>query len=162
SRTLARQSSDIISVFDHAAVCDGTSHPLSNYYVSLAAAQAVYPFATSLSNQVDWAALQSAVNLAQSRYGATVLIPSGNCQIDSPVKITANGVQIQGGSRQTLLTFTAATGDDFDIGYQVAQVGNVKFADLYINHTQKHVSGSGGTALSFKNVAEIDIRNLII
>ena len=161
-RTLANHTADIISVFDQGAVCDGSSHPLSSYYGSLAAAQAVYPFVTSLSSQVDWAALQSAINLAQSRSGATVLVPYGNCQIDNQVTITANGVQIQGGSRQTILTFTSQTADDFKIGYQAGQIANIKFADLYINHTQKHVAGATGTALNAKNISELEVNNLII
>jgi len=161
-RTLAKQTADTISIFGQGAVCDGASHPLSAFYGSLGAAQAVYPFVTTLSSQVDWAALQSAVNLAQSRYGATILIPYGNCQIDNQVTITGSGVQIQGGSRQTLLTFTSQTGDDFRIGYQANQVANLKLSDIYINHTQKHLSGSSGTSINVQNVAEFEIDNVII
>jgi len=162
SRTLAEHTADTISIFDQGAKCDGSSHPLSGLYGNLAAAQAVYPFVTTLSSQVDWAALQSAVNLAQSHFGATILVPYGNCQIDNQVTITSNGVQIQGGSRQTVLTFTSQTADDFKIGYQPSQIAIVKLSDLYINHTQKHVSGSGGTSINIKNVSEIEINNVVI
>lgn len=40
---------------------DGTSHPLSEYFATLADAQTLYPFATTLTDETDWAALQLAV-----------------------------------------------------------------------------------------------------
>lgn len=45
------------------AIGDGTVHPLSERYATLAAAQAVYPFVTSLTQTIDWAACQLAENL---------------------------------------------------------------------------------------------------
>ncbi len=45
---------------DYGAYADGNSHPLSGLYGSLAAAQAVYPHATALTNEIDWAAAQAA------------------------------------------------------------------------------------------------------
>jgi hypothetical protein len=42
-------------------VHDLNSHPLSGYYSSLAAAQVDYPFATSLTNEVDWCAWMAAL-----------------------------------------------------------------------------------------------------
>lgn len=45
------------------AIGDGTAHPLSEHYSTLAAAQAVYPFVTSLTQTIDWAACQLAENL---------------------------------------------------------------------------------------------------
>ena len=162
SRIIADHFADIISIRDQGARCDGSSHPLSSYYGTLAAAQAVYPFATSLSSQVDWAALQSAINLAQSRGGATVFVPYGNCLIDASVSITQNGVHLVGGSHQTQLTFTAQTGDDFVVGYQASQVAHIKLADIYINHTQKHLAGSSGYSINAKNVAEMEVDNVVI
>ncbi|UHG99207.1 phage tailspike polysaccharide lyase family protein [Pseudomonas sp. 7-41] len=44
------------------AINDGTRHPLSDRFATLAAAQAVYPHATSLTNTIDWAAFQAALN----------------------------------------------------------------------------------------------------
>lgn len=42
------------------AIGDGTVHPLSERYATLAAAQAVYPHVTSLTQTIDWAACQAA------------------------------------------------------------------------------------------------------
>jgi len=47
-----------VTLKDYGAVGDGTSHPLSQFFATLAEAQAIYPFATSLSQQIDWAAFQ--------------------------------------------------------------------------------------------------------
>lgn len=51
---------------------DGASHPLSDYFGSLGAAQAIYPHATSLTNEIDWAAIQSCLNtMKTARPGIT-------------------------------------------------------------------------------------------
>lgn len=47
-----------------AVLGNGASKPLSNYYVSLAAAQVDYPHATALTDQLDWAVGQAAINAA--------------------------------------------------------------------------------------------------
>ncbi|HGT5939625.1 TPA: hypothetical protein ACM39W_004251 [Escherichia coli] len=44
------------------AIGDGTFHALSERFATLADAQIVYPHATSLSQSIDWAAMQSALN----------------------------------------------------------------------------------------------------
>jgi hypothetical protein len=46
------------------AVGDGTSRPLAQRYSTLAAAQADYPHATALTDELDWAAIQGAINRA--------------------------------------------------------------------------------------------------
>lgn len=53
---------DIAHPKDYGAIADGSYHPLSEIYTSLSDAQAVYPHATSLSQSIDWAAFQSALN----------------------------------------------------------------------------------------------------
>lgn len=49
------------------AIGDGTVHPLSERYSTLAAAQAVYPHATALTQTIDWAACQAAENYSRSK-----------------------------------------------------------------------------------------------
>lgn len=46
----------------YGAIGDGALHPLSERFSTLAAAQAVYPFVTSLTQSIDWAACQKADN----------------------------------------------------------------------------------------------------
>ena len=47
------------------AIGDGTVHPLSERYTTLAAAKAVYPHVTALTQTIDWAACQGAENYAR-------------------------------------------------------------------------------------------------
>lgn len=77
-RTQHDKNYDVINVMDFGAVWDGSAHALSSRYSTLAAAQAQYPFVTSLSDSIDWAAMQAAVNAALTlTYGATIVLPRG-------------------------------------------------------------------------------------
>lgn len=49
------------------AIGDGTAHPLSERFGTLAAAKAVYPHVTALTQTIDWAACQGADNYARSK-----------------------------------------------------------------------------------------------
>ncbi|WP_233496290.1 hypothetical protein [Pantoea sp. 3_1284] len=49
------------------AIGDGKAHPLSERYGTLAAAQAVYPFVTALTQTIDWAACQKADNKSRGK-----------------------------------------------------------------------------------------------
>ncbi len=61
-RTVADRLNDTANVKDYGAIADGAYHPLSERFATLAEAQAVYPFVTSLSQSIDWAAIQSCLN----------------------------------------------------------------------------------------------------
>lgn len=63
----------------------GVSRPLSTWYGSLGAAQAAYPAATALTNEVDWCAWQQALNVIYtagvvggSNFASATLIANGN------------------------------------------------------------------------------------
>jgi hypothetical protein len=49
-------------VADYGAVGDGTYHPLSERYSTLAAARVRYPCAIALTDSIDWAAIQTAID----------------------------------------------------------------------------------------------------
>lgn len=53
------------------AVGDGSSHPLSGYFATLAAAQAIYPSAAALTDEIDGVAIQSAINAIKGTPGAS-------------------------------------------------------------------------------------------
>lgn len=61
-RTVADRLNDTANVKDYGAIADGTYHPLSERFISLVVAQLVYPHATSLTDSIDWAAYQAAIN----------------------------------------------------------------------------------------------------
>lgn len=52
----------IANVMDYGAIGDGTLHTLAERYATLAEAQVVYSFADSLTNSIDWCAIQKALN----------------------------------------------------------------------------------------------------
>lgn len=61
-RTVADRLNDTANVKDYGAIADGAYHPLSERFATLAEAQAVYPHATALTDSIDWAAYQAAIN----------------------------------------------------------------------------------------------------
>lgn len=67
-----------------ASLRDGSGTLLSAVYATLAEAQVVYPFVTSLTASVDWAAIQKASNEVKG-YGAVVSPPSQHAyQVNRP------------------------------------------------------------------------------
>jgi hypothetical protein len=60
------------------AIADGVSHPLSERFGSLAAAQAVYPHAAALTDEIDWAAFQAAINFCAASGRAKMLTDNGD------------------------------------------------------------------------------------
>ncbi|WDY60402.1 tail fiber domain-containing protein [Pseudomonas sp. PSKL.D1] len=66
-RTFQDKMRDSISTSDFGSIGDGTYHPLSERFGTLSEAQAQYPFATSLSQSIDWAAWQAACNAADGK-----------------------------------------------------------------------------------------------
>lgn len=106
-RTQHDKNKDVINVKDFGAKGDGADHPLSEVYPSLSAAQAVYPFVTSLTQTQDYAAIQSAINAAKT-VNAAVFIPSGSYIVST--SITADyAVSIYGEGGQGLRDVSASS-----------------------------------------------------
>lgn len=84
ARTQHDKNKDVINVKDFGAKGDGSDHPLSEVFPSLASAQAVYPFVTSISQTQDYAAIQAAINAAKT-INAAVFIPSGQYIVNSTI-----------------------------------------------------------------------------
>lgn len=61
-RSQHEKNKEEVSLMDFGAIGDGSLHPLSEFYSTLADAQTTYPFITSLSQSIDFAAFQAAVN----------------------------------------------------------------------------------------------------
>lgn len=55
----------VINTEEFGAIADGNLHPLSERYTTLAEAQAFFPFVTSLTQSIDWAAGQAALYAAE-------------------------------------------------------------------------------------------------
>lgn len=94
---------DVVNVCEFGAIGDGSSHPLSESYSTLAEAQAVYPHVTALTDETDWAAIQAALNT-----GKNVFVPGGNYSINQTIAIRIQGQQLYGkGTYTTTLTWNA-------------------------------------------------------
>lgn len=97
SRTPATRANDHgINIKEFGAIGDGSSHPLSGIYGTLAAAQAVYPFVDDLTMEVDWAATQAAIDYAYSSgqqvtYCPGVTAPNASYQLSLPIFVDKPG-----------------------------------------------------------------------
>jgi hypothetical protein len=72
------------------AIGDGAHHALSSVYGTLAAAQAVYPFVTSLTQGVNWAALRKCELAAEAAGGGVTFFPPGVYKDDTVT--SGNGI----------------------------------------------------------------------
>lgn len=76
----------VIDFRDHGLIGDGTSRPLSGLYGTLAEAQDDYPSALDLTDELDWAAIQSA---ADANPGGSFIVPSTvHAIINRPINLT--------------------------------------------------------------------------
>lgn len=72
------------------AVGDGSSHPLSDYYASLAEAQVDFPGATALTEEIDGCAIQVALDAIQTAIGGVLDLGEGNYRCTYAPVISAN------------------------------------------------------------------------
>ena len=82
---------------------DGQSHPASTRFPSLASLQSAYPFATSLSNELDWLGTQSAILYAASPLhgGGLVYSPAGHYICDRTLVLPSSSDYYQPGQATT-------------------------------------------------------------
>lgn len=121
---------------DFGAVADGNSHPLSEKYSSLAAAQAVYPFATALTDELDWAATQAAVNASRRVY-----IPMGTYLLNREVSGLANYTCVFGEGQGSRFIITSATANGFRFGSANAEAIGVCFRNITIDASVNKTAG---------------------
>lgn len=131
----------VFDVRSYGAVGDYTSRPLSTIFATLGAAQAVYPSATSLTNELDGVAIQKAITAAQAARtagvttGAAVWLPYGTYLSNMPITVVANyGIMIRGdGIKQTALICTAVMPKFLILGDAVAQLPDMTMMDLTVD-----------------------------
>lgn len=142
---------------------DGASHPLSERFATLAEAQAVYPAAVALTDEHDWAAIQSALDtfntVPSEEDGGTVYIPPGHYLTNRTLKIRGPGVTLRGaGKIRTLLEYTpldgvalrlAFSGDgDFDTLGQSGAPRNTQLKDFKFVHADPKNAGNVSTGFT--------------
>lgn len=107
-RTVADRLNDTANVKDYGAIADGTYHPLSERFgASLAAAQAVYPHATALTDSIDWAAFQAAINSGCPHVHA----PGGHYVMNRGT-LAGRNIKYTGDGYSTRIDFSLASGPD--------------------------------------------------
>ena len=121
---------------------------LSSRYATLADAQVDYPFASSLDQTMDWAAIQKALLNPNSPNGTAIVLPPGDIAINSPLVSNGHSVFIQGHGPYTTRLIWTGGGDLFQHGltalpplctFMVRDVG------LYIG-----VAGTPGYAINIR------------
>src|SRR5258708_21160546 len=78
---------EFFNVKTFGALGDGTGAALSTRYGSLAAAQVDYPFATLLSQSIDWAAIWKAILTALNNFGGIVFFPRGVYKVSQRIEV---------------------------------------------------------------------------
>lgn len=140
-----RRLPGVFNVKSFGAIGDGDFHPLSQRFGSLAEARVFYPLAATLSEEIDYNAIKSAITAAIATVGGTIHIPLGHynmnnianprCFLQIPEcdfhqNIAAPQVNIKGdGWRASILkwmTDSGINGSDFAIscGNPTASVAN--------------------------------------
>ena len=125
TRNVQAKLRETVSPEDFGAIGDGSLHPLSELYGTLAAAQAVYPFATALTQQIDYCAIVSAINAAtytshgafyhsgpevRLRNGAVYRMGADTIQLKKSVRIRGAGSGLPWTSMAALQWAAGATG----------------------------------------------------
>ena len=100
-----------LDVRAYGAIGDGSSHPLSEFYASLGQAQADFPHALSLSDEVDWAGIQKAIEACKALGKATVYLPPGRYRLRRAVRPEVDDITLLGSPGSTLIMDPASPAD---------------------------------------------------
>lgn len=140
---------------DFGAIGDAQYHPLSEKYATLAAAKAVYPFVTALTQSLDWAGIQAALNAAAANDNirGAVLLPLGYYVLTDSI-LMPNFVTFQGVSRYGCVLYNQVK------ALTVPQLVN-KDPASFVGVTLRNLTFYGGThAIKLAVTAEVSQVNL--
>lgn len=131
----------------------GRTNPLSNQFGSnLAAAQAVYPFATALTDETDWCAWmaaalalynangQRAIPPYNNKYAAGTLRASGCYVVNRTITLNLAGIHVQGDGS------VSGTGQQTSVTWTRGAAGGSASAPVYILDCHTYDEGSGTVA----------------
>lgn len=123
ARTVRDKLRATVTPEDFGAIGDGLTHPLSTRYASLAAAQVDFPFATALTQEIDYCAIMAAINSQQFgtgyyisgpeivlRNGATYYMGSDTIQLKRSIRMRGAGSGLPWTSMAALKWAAGATG----------------------------------------------------
>ncbi|EMQ3392647.1 hypothetical protein WE659_002357, partial [Escherichia coli O153:H34] len=113
-----------LNVKQFGAIGDGKYHPLSERFSSIYEAKSLYPFVDSLSQSIDWAAWQAAINTGKVIYG------TDNAYVITDTLTPVSGGGIIGlGVGKWVSGYTATFSPDITTGttFLMYGVGNKKY-----------------------------------
>lgn len=113
-----------LNVKQFGAIGDGKYHPLSEWFSSISEAKSLYPFVDSLSQSIDWAAWQAAINTGKVIYG------TDNAYVITDTLTPVSGGGIIGlGVGKWVSGYTATFAPDITTGttFLMYGVGNKKY-----------------------------------
>lgn len=92
ARLMLEKLRDTVSVRDFGAIGDGTYHPLSERFATLALAQSAYPGVVlgSLDEAIDGVALNAAIQFLGGRGGGVVTVPDMHLVVHLPDSMISN------------------------------------------------------------------------
>jgi len=165
----------MLSVESYGLIADGSSHPLSSMYGSLAAAQAVYPFATALTQEIDFCACKAASNAAfgadgvehgsSSYLNKKLFLPNGRYQFGNDTWLIRNLVSgvIEGAGMLATTIYGNVTSLAFD-GLWYSELANFSIELQQSNATVAlDVDGNvPGHPYSTRGVQGNNLRNLLV
>ncbi|WP_318367125.1 hypothetical protein [Enterobacter sp.] len=148
ARTQHDKNTDFRTLEDFGAIGDGTNHPLSERFSTLAAAKMVYPFVTSLTQSVDWAAA-----MAASAVGGFSMLDK-KYSLSDTLKINGK-ISIKGkGDGESHFIFTG-TGDGIVITLANDKDSKFSLSGFSILRTGLSTASSKTTALKIDGRAKI-------
>lgn len=127
-----------VSPIAYGAVCDGSAHPLSNYYSTLGAAQAVYPAAVALSDQIDWAAIQK-----MATAGVGINVSDLHCYMNRQVTVSGISISVVGnGAEKSIIEWPATQTSGGFFATQTAEGQTAFFSGLTLQSDQNGLTGT--------------------
>lgn len=155
-------------VRDYGAIGDGGSHPLSESYGSLGEAQAVFPHAVSLNDEVDWAGIQKAIEACKVVGKATVYLPPGRYRLGRAVRPEVDDLTLLGTPGTTLVIDPARLADSPEAilvnkegSPTPANVRRVTIENITVEITNGPGADQGSTsAVQMNNCQDCIVRNV--
>ncbi|MCG7349800.1 hypothetical protein [Sphingomonas sp. ACRSK] len=128
-RRLLDKTREIPTLHDFGVIGDGTNHPLSERYPTLAAAQAVYPFVTTLTETIDTAGIQAAINWSSANK-RLVEDRNGGDYVTGPLVLRAYTMLRSAGLRASIIRPRAFTSEEVS-----SVTGHLTIQDGPVNET---------------------------
>lgn len=139
---------DHYSVLAYGAIGDGNLHPLSERYATLVDAQAVYPAATALTEQIDRHAIQRAIDVCSAAGGGLVTLPPKKFRTDATITQKV-GVSVKGVRAKTRVVSTS-------ISFNCWRVNEGTYGDgtyIVASGRCEDISFEGPSALTYPSAA---------